>query len=85
MTFIDVALIVTSAAFGAGLLRVALGPTLADRAAAADVCVFAVVAALPLLAVKEGSEAFVDAVLVATLLGFVATVSLARLIERKKR
>ncbi|MDQ4144360.1 MAG: monovalent cation/H+ antiporter complex subunit F [Actinomycetota bacterium] len=84
MSFIDATLIVMCAAFGAGLVRVIRGPSLADRVAAADVCLFAVVAALPLLGLRQGSEVFVDAVLVATLLGFVATVSLARLVERKK-
>lgn len=81
MTAFDWVLIVLVAAFFAGLVRVALGPSLADRAVAADVCLFVVVSGLAVLSLRLGSPVFLDVVLVATLLGFVATVSLARLIE----
>lgn len=80
MSLVDVALIVLAVAFAAGLVRVARGPSIADRAVAADVCLFIVVAGLALLSTKLDAPAFLDAVLVATLLGFVATVSLSRLV-----
>jgi multicomponent Na+:H+ antiporter subunit F len=85
MNLIDIALIALGLSFIAGLVRVALGPTLADRAVAADVCLFAVVAGLALLAIRKDEPVFVDAVLIATLLGFVAAVSFARLIGRRRR
>jgi multicomponent Na+:H+ antiporter subunit F len=81
MSFLDVVLVVLAAAFLVGLLRVALGPSLADRAVAADVCLFVVISGLAVLSLKLESAVFLDVVLVATLLGFVATVSLARLVE----
>ena len=84
MSVIDVTLLILLLAFVVALVRVVIGPTLADRAAAADVCFFCVVSALALLAVRLPSVAFVDAVLVATLLGFVATVSLARLVGKDR-
>jgi multicomponent Na+:H+ antiporter subunit F len=81
MTGIDLALIVMAVAFALALYRGVTGPTLPDRAVAADVCLYAVVAGLALLAIRQDSEAFLDVVLVATLLGFLASVALARLIE----
>lgn len=84
MNLIDVALLLLALTFAAGVARVSIGPTLADRAVAADVCLFAVVASLALLAVRGRVEAFADAVLVGTLVGFIATVSLARLIGKWK-
>ncbi len=80
MTGVDVALGVLALAFLLGLLRAALGPGVADRAIAADVCFFSVVAGFALLALRSGSEAFIDVVLVASLLGFLATVALAALV-----
>lgn len=84
MTAVDLALLLLVAAFLAALSRVARGPTVADRVIAADVCFFTVVAVLALLSARDGTSWFLDAVLVATLLGFLASVSLARLIERDR-
>jgi multicomponent Na+:H+ antiporter subunit F len=82
MTVVDLALIVVAVAFLLALGRVAFGPTIADRAVAADVCFFCTVSALALLAIDLDVPLFVDLVLVAMLLGFVATLSLARLLGR---
>ncbi|HVL64016.1 MAG TPA: monovalent cation/H+ antiporter complex subunit F [Actinomycetota bacterium] len=79
---IDLALILLSVSFLAALVRVAIGPSLADRAVAADVAFFSAVAAVALLAIRFEAYAFDDAVLMATLLGFVATASLAWLLGR---
>lgn len=78
MTAVDLALLGLAAAFLTGLARLAIGPSVADRAVAADLCFYAAIGALALLAVKLESATFVDAVLVAALLGFVATLALAR-------
>lgn len=82
---VDIALAALALTFLAGLVRVVLGPTVADRAIAADLCFFAAVGAVALLPIRQGSTAYVDVVLVATLLGFIATISLARLIGRRER
>jgi len=84
MIVVDLALLALAAGFLAALARVIVGPSVADRAVAADVCFYAVVAALALLSVRLEAPALLDAVLVATMLGFVATISLARLVRRKK-
>lgn len=82
MTILWVGLALLGIGFLAGLVRVAIGPTIADRAVSADVCLFCAVGALSVLAVDLQAPAFLDAVLVATLLGFIATMSLAWLIGR---
>ncbi len=84
MIIVDLALLALAAGFLAALARVVVGPSVADRAVAADVCFYAVVAALALLSVRLEAPALLDAVLVATMLGFIATISLARLVRRKK-
>jgi multicomponent Na+:H+ antiporter subunit F len=84
MIVVDLALLALAAGFLAALARVIAGPSVADRAVAADVCFYAVVAALALLSVRLEAPALLDAVLVATMLGFIATISLARLVRRKK-
>jgi multicomponent Na+:H+ antiporter subunit F len=84
MSFLDVALMILALAFLAALVRVAKGPTIADRAAGSDVCLFCVVAALAVLSVELDEPAFLAGVLVATLLGFIATISLARLVGRRR-
>lgn len=78
-----IALVILAVAFVMGLIRAAIGPTLADRAAAADQCLFTMVGVLALLAVRFDTSIFIDTALVATLLGFVATISLARLLRHK--
>lgn len=82
MTLLDMALLVLGLAFLIGLVRTMIGPTIPDRAIAADVALYSVVAALALIAVRTGSETYVDVVLVATLLSFLATVALGALIIR---
>jgi len=84
MSAVDLALVMLAAGFVAALVRIAIGPTVADRAVAADVCFYAVVAALALLSARLRTAALLDVVLIATTLGFVATISLARLVRRKK-
>ncbi|MBA2276352.1 MAG: pesticidal protein Cry26Aa [Chloroflexia bacterium] len=85
MIFLNIGLVLIVAAFAISLLRVVLGPSLADRAVAVDVCFFSVVAVFALLAARNELAAFADAVLIASLVGFLATVSLARLVSRGRR
>lgn len=83
MTLLDPPLIAIAVAFLLALVRVLRGPSVADRAVAADVALYGAIAAIALLAVREGSEQLVDVTLVATLLGFIATVALSLLVGRR--
>lgn len=83
MTLLDPALLAIAGAFLLALIRVFRGPSVADRAVAADVALYGVIAAIALLAVREGSEQLIDVTLVATLLGFLATVALSLLVGRR--
>lgn len=85
MTLLSIALIVLAVGFLCGLGRVVIGPTIADRAVGADVCLFCVVGAMAVLAVELEAPVFLDAVLVATMLGFLATMSLAMLVGKDRR
>jgi multicomponent Na+:H+ antiporter subunit F len=84
MSVVDVALLMLALAFALALARVIMGPTVADRAVGADVCLYTVVAALALLSIRLDTAALLDAVLVATMLGFIATLSLAILLKKKR-
>lgn len=83
MILLDAALAVLAATFGLALLRAVRGPSVADRAVAADVALYVVVAAIALLALRSQTAAFLDVVLIATLLGFLATVALGVLVGRR--
>jgi multicomponent Na+:H+ antiporter subunit F len=81
---IDLALTGLAVAFALGVVRVVLGPTVADRAVATDLCLFTVIGAVALTVLRSGAEQFEDVVLIATLLGFLATIALAALIGRER-
>ena len=82
MTPLDVALAGIALSFAMALVRVLRGPTIADRAVAADVALYSVIAAIALLTLRQGAFEFLDVILVATLLGFLATVALSLLVGR---
>ena len=81
MNLFNAALGVLALAFAISLARAVRGPSVADRAVAADVGLFSVVAAIAVLAARAGSTAFIDVVLIATLLGFLATVAISALVK----
>lgn len=83
MTPLGPPLLAIATAFLLALVRVLRGPSVADRAIAADVALYGAIAAIALLAVREGSEQLIDVTLVATLLGFIATVALSLLVGRR--
>lgn len=84
MTLLDGALGVLAAAYLLALVRVGLGPTLADRVVASELGLAVLVGGIGLLAVRLESTHFLDAVVLVALLQFVATIALARLLERKE-
>jgi len=74
MVFITVAL---------AFFRLAKGPSLADRVVALDMMTVAIAAFCGLAAIRSGDPAFLDVALVLALVGFLATVALARFAERQ--
>lgn len=70
-------------AVGLALWRLAKGPSLPDRVVALDMMTVAIVAFCGLAAVRSGDAAFLDVALVLALVGFLATVALARFAERQ--
>lgn len=82
MGLIDAGFLVLGVAFLSTVWRMAVGPTNADRAVAADLAFFVLIGVLALAAVRFDQPVFFDLVLVATLVGFVASLALARLIDR---
>ncbi len=83
MIWLDVALGVLAVTYALALYRAARGPSVADRAVAADVALYVIVAAIAILALRSGTVAFIDVALIATLLGFLATVALGILVGRR--
>lgn len=76
-------LIGLAAAFVISLVRVARGPTPADRATGSDVGYLVVVSGLAISAVLRGELVFVDVVLVGGVVGFLATIAFAWLVQRR--
>lgn len=67
------------------VIRLVRGPTAADRLVALDLVSMLVVAFLTLFALAMRRDAFLDAALALALVAFLATVALARFIERDRR
>lgn len=70
------------AALALCFLRIALGPTLADRVVALDILNILAVAYCALLAVTSGHAVYLDAGIALALVAFLVTVAFARFIER---
>lgn len=85
MIALDIAIAGCGIALLSSAIRIAVGPTPADRAIAADLLTFAVIGLLALIGTRAHSEGTFDLVLVATLVGFLAAVSLARALTRGHR
>lgn len=68
-----------------GLIRIATATDGASRAVVGDLVFFCAVALLILLGMTKESAAVVDAALLASLLGILATVALARILTRGQR
>ena len=64
------------------LVRLILGPSLPDRVVALDMMTVSIVAFCGLEAIRYDEPAFLDVALALALVGFLATVALARFAER---
>lgn len=65
------------------VVRLVIGPTVADRVIAADALLVTAMCGVLLAAAQSESAIGIDTVLVVALLGFIATGVLARYIERR--
>ena len=85
MIVIDIAIIACSFALLISAGRIARGPTPADRAVAADLLTFSLIGLLALVGTRMASAGTFDLVVVATLVAFLAAVSLARALTGGRR
>lgn len=69
----------------AAVIRVALGPSLADRMVALDTLLFIGVGGLGVYVVRSGDTTYVPVLVVAVLIAFLGTVVVARYIEAETR
>ena len=80
---LDAAFLMVVLAVALAFLRLIKGPTLADRIVALDLMTVLIVAFCGIFAITSGERAFLDVAIVLALIGFLATVALARFIERR--
>ena len=66
-----------------GFIRLVKGPSLPDRVVALDMLTILIVAFCGVFAIASGDRAFLDVAIVMALVGFLATVALARFAERR--
>lgn len=78
---VDVSLVLLSLALVLAFVRVARGPSLADRVVALDLAAVAIVGVAISYAVGTGLAVFVDVALAIALIAFLGTVAMARAIE----
>lgn len=80
---IAVAAVLLGVAAAGFVLRLVLGPSLADRVVAVDGLLVVIVALLAVDAARSGRSWFIDVAVLIGLLGYVGTGVAARLIERR--
>ena len=87
MIAVAVTLLVAAAVLAAGLatVRILRGPTHADRIVALDIFLAAAIALAVAASLATGRTVFLDVAIGLALVGFVATVGWARLLERSPR
>jgi multicomponent Na+:H+ antiporter subunit F len=67
-----------------GFVRLARGPSLPDRVVALDMMTILIAAFCGIFSLFSGDIAFLDVAIVLALIGFLATVALARFAERRQ-
>lgn len=85
MIGIDIGIGIIVIACFAATYRILVGPTEADRAIGGDLLLFGMIGLLALFGVRTHSTATFDIVLIASLVGFLSALSLARILTRGKR
>lgn len=74
----DIALALLTGAMLLTIVRLTLGPTLADRILALDLMTTLSVGYIAIFAIKTGFELYLDIAIAIALLGFLSTIALAR-------
>jgi multicomponent Na+:H+ antiporter subunit F len=82
-TAIDISFILVMLGVAFAFVRLILGPSLPDRVVALDMMTVLIVSFCGLYAILSDDTAFVDVAIVLALVGFLATVALARFVERR--
>jgi multicomponent Na+:H+ antiporter subunit F len=80
---VQVAFFMVMAAIVLAFVRLVLGPSLPDRVVALDLMTVLIVTFCGLYSVQSGSRAFLDVAIAVALVGFLATLALARYVERR--
>lgn len=65
------------------VIRLLRGPSLADRVISADSLLIVIVTGVGVNAARTGTGTFINVLLVASLIAFIGTVTVARFIERR--
>ena len=79
---LDIAFVALAAAVALAAIRLALGPSVPDRILALDALYVDAAAVAILLGIRYDSFAYFEAAVLIALMGFVATVALARYVQR---
>ncbi len=80
---INASYVILSLALLLGFLRLAIGPSLADRVVALDLLTLLAMAYAALYAIAADEQAFLDVSIALALVAFLATVAFARFAERR--
>lgn len=82
-TVTGIALVLLLVAAALCVIRLVRGGSLADRIVALDTLLVVIVLGLAVLAARTGEDTYLDAMVVAALLGFTGTSLVAKFIERR--
>ena len=77
--FLEIALVLLILGMALATVRALRGPHITDRALAADLIFFAIIGFIALIGLRTEIDALFDIILIATLLGFMSAISMARL------
>jgi len=80
---IDISFVALMLALVLAFIRLAKGPTLADRVVGLDMMTTLIVVFCGVFSIIADDRTFLDVALVVALIGFLATVALARFVERR--
>ncbi|WP_431796062.1 monovalent cation/H+ antiporter complex subunit F [Microbacterium enclense] len=85
MIVLDIAIAACGVALLLSAWRIGIGPTRGDRAVAADLLTFSLIGLIALFGTRMASVGTFDLVVIATLVAFLAAVSLARALTGGRR
>ena len=80
-----IALVLLAAALLVSVVRIVIGPTLADRVLALDLLTVLALGFIGAISVRTGLTLYLDIAIAVALLGFLATIAFARYLLRKAK